>query len=294
VSLVALKVIKDFEYPTIINTKSDLILEEPYFATICEMGKNVAIQETISHMDDKFGKLLEPGAPLSSRRWKVLKTFNDVGINAMVRMEPCAHFLNADDTHLQKYMDKASECGCKAFMDDVYHHTVKAEEVQNLFYEIGIDFGRMWEATSEFQILGSLAMEKAMYYAKKKGIRTGTFNYHSIPWNDDPVCCMVGKQFGSWSKFSMVHALRNEFVERPNTDISFTDFDEKYYGLELHPAIRQRIKDVWNLDNINCFNPDFMEGMIPVGRDSEENLIWRFEPRRMGEGYKALISMYGG
>jgi hypothetical protein len=292
VSLEVLKIVRDMDYPLIINTKSDLLLEEPWFSAICELGDNVAIQESISHNDDKVAKRLEPGAPSSTRRWEVLKAFNDVGITAMVRMEPCAHFLNADDKHLIEYMDKAVESGVKNFMGDVYHHTANQEEVQNLFYENGFDFGRMWEATSEYQGLGSLSFEKAMYYAKKNGIRTGTFNYHSIPWNDDPVCCMVGDQFKTWSKYSLVHILRNVFVEHPNTNISFEDFDKKHYGLELHPAIRERIKEVWNLEKLNCFNPDFMEGMIPVDHDSEGNLVWRFEPKRMGESYRKIEKMF--
>lgn len=294
VSLEALKIIKDFDYPLIINTKSEILAEEPWFSTICELGDNVAIQESITHIDDKFSKLIEPGAPSATARWNVLKQFNEVGINAMARMEPCAHFLNADDKHLKAYMEKAEECGVKKFMGDVYHYTANHEEIQNLFYEMGIDFGRMWEATSEFQGLGSLSFEKAMYYAKKKGIKCGTFNYHSIPWNDDPVCCMVGEQFGSWSKYSIVHVLRNEFAENPNTNISFEEFDKKYYGLELHPSIRERIKEVWNMEKLNCFTLDFMEGMIPVDRDSEGNLVWRFEPRRMGEIYDSLIKVFGG
>ncbi len=292
VALMSLKVIRDFNYPLIINTKSDLIIKEPYFDIITSMGDKVAIQVTISHIDDKFSKALEPGAPSATKRWEVLKQFNDVGIRGMVRMEPCAHFLNASDEHLEKYMKVAQESGCKHFMGDTYHHTVKAQEVQSLFYDMGIDFGRMWESTSEYQILGSYAMEKAMYYAKKNGIKCGTFNYHSVPWNDDPVCCMVGDSFGSWSKYSMINALRNELVET-GKPLGFKAFDDKYYGLELHPAIRQRFKDVWNLEVNNCFNPDFMEGCIPVDRDEDNNLVWQFKPELLGEGYRNIIKMYG-
>jgi len=126
-ALTALKVVKDHEYPLIINTKSDLLLEEPYFSAITEI-KNVAIQVTITHNDDSVAKRLEPGAPPSSRRWEVLKTFNEVGINAMPRMEPAAAFINDDDEHLEAYFTKAAECGCKKFMGDAYHHTVKATQ----------------------------------------------------------------------------------------------------------------------------------------------------------------------
>jgi len=294
VALTALKIIKDHEYPLIINTKSDLLLEEPYFSTITEI-KHVAIQVTITHNDDSVAKRLEPGAPPSSRRWEVLKTFNEVGVNAMPRMEPAAAFINDDDEHLEAYFTKAAECGCKKFMGDAYHHTVRAEEVRRLFYSKGFDFDRTWEATSEYQILGSYVMEKAMYYAKKHGIKAGTFNYHSLPWNDEPVCCMVEEFFkngASWNKYSMVHALKNEIIEHGK--MGFAEFDDKYYGYELHPGYRLRIKQVWNLEINSCFTPDFCEGMVPVDRDEKGNIVWKFDPSRIGEGYENLIKMFGG
>jgi DNA repair photolyase len=292
VALEALKVIRDHSYPLIINTKSDLIVQDPYFKVISEMGKNVAIQVTIVHTNDEVARRLEPGAPPPSRRWEVLRTFNEVGINAMPRMEPAAAFLNNDDEHLEAYFAKARECGCRNFMGDTYHHTVKAEEVRRLFYREGFDFDRMWEATSEFQILGSYVMEKAMYYAKKHGMRAGTFNFHSLPWNDDPVCCMVSEQFDSWNRYSMVHFLKSELIERGR--VSFTELDERYYGYELHPSYRKRLREVWNLEIESPWSPDWMEGAIPVGRDERGNIIWEFDPERMGEGYMNLIRMFGG
>jgi len=291
VALEALKVIANHQYPLIINTKSDLLLEEPYFKWISDMGDNVAIQVSVTHNDDEIAKKLEPGAPSSTKRWEVLKAFNKVGVNAMPRMEPCAHFLNADDKHLQAYFEKAVECGCKKFMGDTYHYTVRAEEVRRMFEREGFDFDRMWEATSEWQILGSLAFEKAMYYAKKHGLKAGTFNFHSLPWNDDYVCCMVGEQFGSWNKYSMVNFLKAEVIERG--EAGFKELDEKYYGYELHPGYRNRIKDVWNLKLRSAWNPDFVEGMVVTNRDEGDNLVWKFEPSLMGEGYENLRKMGG-
>jgi hypothetical protein len=161
-----------------------------------------------------------------------------------------------------------------------------------MFYREGFDFDRMWEATAEYQILGSVVMEKAMYYAKKHGLRAGTFNFHSLPWNDDPVCCMVGEQFGSWSKYTMVHALKNEIIA--GHKMGFKEFDEKYYGLELHPGIRKRLRKVWNCELDSAWNPDWCEGVVPKGYDSDGNIIWAFDPSRMGDGYDALVKMFGG
>jgi len=290
-ALTALEVIKSFDYPLIINTKSDLILQEPYFKIISEMGKNVAIQVSVIHMDDNISKKLEPGAPSPTQRWEVLKTFNQIGINAMPRMEPCAEFLNADDEHLIRYFDKAKESCCKSFMGDLYHHTVSATEIQRMFNREGFDFDRMWEATAEYQILGSYSMEKAMYYAKKNGLKAGTFNFHSLPWMDSQVCCMVSDQFKNWNKYSAIHFMKNELIE--GNKMGFTEFDEKYYGYELHGGIRKRLRQVWDYKIKNCFNFDFCEGVIPIGKDDDGHIIYKFDSSRIGEGYENIIKTWG-
>lgn len=293
ITKLALKILKDFEYPVIINTKSDLLLEEPYFSLIADFGKNIAIQVSIIHNDEKVAKKIEPFAPPPERRWEVIKRFNEVGINALPRMEPCAHGLNAYDEHLIQYFNKAKESGTKYFMGDAWHNTVKAEEIRLMFYNADIDFDRMWYGSSEFQILGSYNMEKAMYYAKLNGLKAGTFNYHSIPYNDHTVCCMVENlvEKGNYNHYSAVALLKDEIIGRKKP-ISFKEFDEKYYGYELHPLVRHTLKKVWNMEIDTWASFDWCEGVIPYGKDEEGNLLWGWQPKLIGEGYKALMSMF--
>jgi DNA repair photolyase len=289
VALEALKVVKDHNYPLIINTKSDLPIKDPYFKIISEMGKNVAIQVSIIHTDDKIGKKLEPGAPTSTKRFEVLKTFNECGIRAMPRMEPACAFLNDSCEHLEDYFTKAEEAGCTHFLGDPFHHTVHAEEIVKTFYSIGIDFDRMWEATTEYQILGSYVFEHAMYHAKKHGLKASCFNYHSVPYNDNVVCCGVDDLFPNYHKYSMINFL-NELIT--NKKMSFEEFDEKYYGYELNPGFRERLKRAINMENISWDNPDFMEGTY-VSREEPENFEWKFDPRKIGQGYTDIERLFG-
>jgi len=286
----ALKVLNEFDYPLIINTKSDLVLEEPYFSRICKLSK-VAIQVSIIHCNDSVAKRLEPGAPPSSRRWEVIKTFNEVGVVALPRFEPIMAFINDDDEHLQEYADTAKECGVKFCLMDSYSYTARSDEIRKLFGVKGFDFDRMFWATSEFQILGSYIIEKASYYLKQRGIKTATFNFHTIPYNDDPTCCCLGDYFGNWYKYNL-YVATDEIVSKKK--LSFKEFDEKHYGEELAPEIRQRVKDVWNQKIDDPWNPTWCEGVIPIGRDEQNNIIYRFDPKKIGEGYENLIKMFGG
>ena len=89
----------------------------------------------------------------------------------------------------------------------------------------------------------------------------------------------------------MVHFLRNELVNTGK--VSFEELDDKYYGYELHPGYRHRIRDVWNMKVTNGWTPDWMEGAYIHSEDSKGNLTWAFDPNRMGAWYENLIAMFG-
>lgn len=289
----ALEILLDLEYPTIINTKSTLVAEEPYVSLIGEFGDNIAIQMSIIHTDDKFAKKIEPGAPSPSERWEAVRILNEIGINAMPRMEPCAYGLNADDEHLIEYISRAKDAGCKHFMGDAWHHTVKAEEIRLMFYNAGIDFDRMWYGSSEYQIVGSYNMEKAMYYAKQRGIKCGTFNYHSIPYNDFTVCCCVPNLLkkGNFNHYAMVPCLKDEIIGKKRP-LSLSEFDNKYFGREIHPSVLNTFRRIWNMEIETWGSMDWCEGVIPYGRDENGDILWGWQPKLIGEGYKQLISMF--
>lgn len=289
VALEALKTIKDFGYPLIINTKSTLPTEGEYFKVISEMPDNVAVQISIIHADDKMAKLIEPGAPSSTKRFKALQTLNECGIRAMPRMEPAMGFINNDCEHLEEYFTKAENAGCEHFLGDPFHNTVHSEEIIKTFYNLGMDFDRMWEVTSEYQLPGSYIFEHVMYHAKLHGLKCGTFNYHSVPYNDHVVCCGTDDIFPNWNKYSMIHAL-NELVKRKK--LSFEEFDKLYYGYELHPGYRERFKRAWNMENPSWDNPEWMEGAYLID-DEPGNYTWGFDEKLLGEGFTKLKRLFG-
>jgi len=289
-ALEALEVLNEFDYPLIINTKGTLLTEEPYFSKICNLSK-VAIQVSIIHNDDKVARRLEPAAPSSSQRWEVIKTFNEVGVTALPRLEPIMAFINGGDEHLKAYAEKAAECGVKYCLMDSYSYTTKSAEVRKAFLDKGFDFDRMFWATSEYQILGSYLIEKASYYLKQQGIKTSTFNFHTIPYNDTETCCSIDPIFGNWYHYN-TYTATNEIVKRGK--LGFKEFDEMFWGEELTPGIRQRVKDVWNLKVADPWAPIFCEGVYIKGFDEEGNIIYGFDPGRLGEGYDNLLATFGG
>lgn len=289
VALEALKVVNKFDYPLIINTKSDLLLEEPWFSEICKLSK-VAIQVSIIHNDDEVAKRLEPGAPSSTKRWEVIKTFNDVGVVALPRLEPLMAFINSDDEHLDSYAESSKKCGVKYILMDSYSYTTKSPELRKLFYSKGFDFDRMFWATCEYQILGSYIIEKASYYHKLRGIKTSTFNFHTIPYNDDPTCCCLGDYFGVWYKYNL-YCMTDQIVKRKH--LNFEKFDGEFYGEELNSGIRNRVRRIWNGLIKSPWSPLWCEGVYCKGLDEGGNIDYGFDKTKIGEGYRNLISTFG-
>jgi len=284
-TLEALDVLNDFDYPLIINTKGDLCIEEPYFSKICELSK-AAIQVSIIHNDDEMSKRIEPGAPPSSRRWEIIKTFNDVGVMALPRMEPIMAFITDGDEHLDSYSDAAKKAGAKRILMDSYSYTARSPEFVRSFASVGLDFNRLFEGCSEYTALGSYMIQKASYYHKKKGLKTATFDFNAIPYNDTKMCCGVDDYFGNWYHYN-TYTATDLIVD--GKDLGFKEFDEMFWGEELTPGIRQRVKDVWNLTVKDPWAPLYCEGVEVIGKDDDGNLVYHFNPDLLGREYERII-----
>ena len=81
-----LKILKFYNYPYIIFTRSDLVAQDDYLdlldPNLCSM------QMSISSINDKMNKMIEPGAPSAQRRLKALKKLVQSGFWTTVRLNP--------------------------------------------------------------------------------------------------------------------------------------------------------------------------------------------------------------
>lgn len=108
----ALQIIAAAKFPVHIITKSDLVLRD---ADILQEIQRVyaAVSFTITSADDALNKKLEPGAPVSSRRFAALKTLNENGITAGVTMMPILPFLEDSDENIRALLRMAGEAGAR-------------------------------------------------------------------------------------------------------------------------------------------------------------------------------------
>ncbi len=81
-----LKILKYYNYPYIIFTRSDLVANDDYIKLLDP--KLGAVQFSMSSINDEMIKKIEPGAPSAKRRLKALKKLSEGGIWTTVRINP--------------------------------------------------------------------------------------------------------------------------------------------------------------------------------------------------------------
>lgn len=81
-----LKILKFYDYPYVIFTRSDLVAHDDYMKLLDP--KLSAIQFSMSSTNDELVKKIEPGAPSSKRRLKALEKLAVAGFWTTVRINP--------------------------------------------------------------------------------------------------------------------------------------------------------------------------------------------------------------
>lgn len=108
----ALQIISAARFPVHIITKSDLVTRD---ADILQEIQRVyaAVSFTITSADDALSKKLEPGAPVSSRRFAAMKSLSANGITAGLTMMPILPFIEDSDENIRALVRMAGEAGAK-------------------------------------------------------------------------------------------------------------------------------------------------------------------------------------
>jgi DNA repair photolyase len=106
----ALAIIARYHFPVHILTKSDLVLRDiPVLQQIARVYAAVTL--TITTAADRLAKLVEPGAPPSSRRFQAIRTLNENGILSGVAMMPVLPFIEDNEENITAIVEQAHAAG---------------------------------------------------------------------------------------------------------------------------------------------------------------------------------------
>jgi len=111
-----LKVLRDFQIPTSITTRSPLILRD--LDILREMNLT-SVNISLSTLDERVWRLTEPASPHPKQRLEAVRKLNEAGIPAGLFLAPILPYLSDSDEQLRAYMVAASECGARFVMPSV-------------------------------------------------------------------------------------------------------------------------------------------------------------------------------
>jgi len=108
----ALQLMIKYRFPVHIITKSDLVTRD--IDLLKEIAKiYAAVSITITTCDDKLSKIIEPNAPVSSKRFEALKQLSAEGIYCGITFMPVLPHINDTSENIVEIVRQAAACGVK-------------------------------------------------------------------------------------------------------------------------------------------------------------------------------------
>lgn len=105
----ALQVIAEYAFPVHTITKSDLVLRDRDLFQEIGDRSYAAVTFTVTTYRDDLSRMLEPGAPVSSRRFAALKELRRHGILAGITMMPILPFIEDSRENIARIVENAAE-----------------------------------------------------------------------------------------------------------------------------------------------------------------------------------------
>jgi DNA repair photolyase len=192
-TLKILQIFNELEIPIIINTKSDLVAQEPWINEVLRLADKdlIVIQFSIAFLDNE-AKVLELFASPPSRRLKALEILSASGIPATVRLQPLVPYLNTEYNYLAQLLNEAKTAGAKHVIAENIRILTRSdlEALQKVCSNCveKIEWERIlktpWKRPSRAQ--RDEALHIVMIEATKRGLtfatcREGMFKYHTAP-----------------------------------------------------------------------------------------------------------------
>ncbi len=111
-----LKILSRYKIPTLITTKSTLLLRD--LDILRDM--NVAVSITITTLDNDIAEKLEPYAPRPSARLKAIKQLAENGIPVVVRIDPIIPSITDDLNDIREAVKTFRDLGARHIVASIY------------------------------------------------------------------------------------------------------------------------------------------------------------------------------
>ncbi|MCK9570202.1 hypothetical protein M0R72_14755 [Candidatus Pacearchaeota archaeon] len=279
ISLQMLEYLADQSYPTMINTKSDVVGYDKYVEALARNQGKAAVHMTLISSNNALLKELEPGAPSYDRRIWAMKQLSSAGVRVVARIEPFLVFLSDPPDEVDRYMADLKDAGVSHLTFDTYSWTAKNPGIRQSFFDMGLDWERLFLLGCDSQGLGSLLMGEFMSMWREHGFSCSSFDMGNVPDNDQSVCCEVGDWFEggmNWGCTVMAARFVKDRGMTPSTWGDFKSWVEAKGGF-LSDGLELEVHQLWNADGTSeAYSQQWARGLEVVGTN-QDGLIWQFD-----------------
>lgn len=203
-----LRVIARHQYPTVLSTRSKLIVQEPYFSLLREI-QPLVIQISFSTTDDRVARRLEPRCEPPTRMLRAIERLVAVGINVTCRWQPFVPGLSEDPKH---FVRRVANAGCKHLGFE--HLKLPLETNHPLWRELAEATGR--DLHEDYIGLGAKRdgreyilpwnqklqrVAEVSKYVRAAGMTFGAADNEFQHFSDTAACCSGVDQFRGFQNF---------------------------------------------------------------------------------------------
>jgi DNA repair photolyase len=130
-----IQVLQQYQIPFYVFTKSSLI--ERDLDLFRNYNDNCFIVWSITTVDEKIKRIIEPGTPPTTRIFDTIRKFVDSGINCCVNIDPIIPFITDSQEHIRSIINKCEEFGLRYISGSVLRlrHDIwtRIKEILELF-----------------------------------------------------------------------------------------------------------------------------------------------------------------
>jgi DNA repair photolyase len=162
-----LRVLREHGFPVCLQTKSDLILRD---RDLIE-GGDVEVGVTITTMDERISRVLEPGASPPSRRARVLEEFSSAGVSTWLFLGPLLPSLTDSEEGLEEVVEVAAGTGSLVIYDKLNLRRGVMERLEGALRELSPETLRILLSPALRSRAWKEERERVERICRKRGVR---------------------------------------------------------------------------------------------------------------------------
>ncbi len=229
-----LSMLGEFQYPTVLSTKSAMAGEQPYF-DLLRANPYTVVQFSFSTTRDALAQKLEPGASPPSALLAAMTRLARAGVHVTVRWQP---YIPGVSEPPAEFVSRVASAGVKHMA--IEHLKVPLERVSALWTKLCAVAEK--DLYAEYKALGAWqdgrelvlppAVKKERVYevadlVRAQSMTFGAADYEFLHLSDRDCCCSGVDQFPgfeNWFKFQLAYAVRRS----AGADITFESIENEW------------------------------------------------------------------